>query len=68
MHSSKKIPKTPNAENKFVSADDVAKRYDVTSRYIHQLAAEGRIPSLRLGKKCIRFDLEAVAEALEGTG
>lgn len=50
----------------FVDAASIAKRYKITTRYVLQMAAEGRLPHLRLGKKCIRFSLQAVAEVLEG--
>ncbi|MCP5537743.1 MAG: hypothetical protein H7A51_16105 [Akkermansiaceae bacterium] len=60
------IPKIQLEESAYVRASDVARLYGVTSRYILQLAAAGTIPSLRLGKKCVRFDLDAVALALEG--
>lgn len=59
------IPPTTN-ESTYVSSLEIAKRYGVSSRYILQLANEGKIPCLRLGKKCVRFDIEAVMEALEG--
>jgi hypothetical protein len=49
---------------RFVTAQVIAARYDITSRYVLQLAAAGKIPCLRLGNKCIRFDEDAVAEAI----
>jgi len=50
----------------YVNANTIATRYGVTGRYILQLAADGTIPCLRLGKKkCIRFNPEAVSKALE---
>jgi len=58
------IPTTEEGRSTLVKAAQVAKGYDVTSRYILQLAAEGKIPCLRLGKKCIRFDVDAVSKAL----
>jgi excisionase family DNA binding protein len=48
----------------FVAAPVIARRLSVTGRYILQLAVQGRIPCLRLGKKCVRFDANAVAAAL----
>ncbi len=60
------IQNNQNKEKRYATATEVAKRYDVTSRYILMLAAAGTIPSLRIGKKCVRFNMEAVAEALEG--
>ena len=47
-----------------VPASRIARRLSVTERYIHVLAAEGKIPSVRFGKRCIRFNEEAVMEAL----
>lgn len=49
-----------------VNADAIGEIYGITGRYVLQLAAEGKIPCLRLGKKCVRFNPEAVAKALEG--
>ena len=49
----------------FVPAEVIAEKYGVSPRYILKLAAQGRIPVLRIGKKCARFDPAAVAEALE---
>lgn len=49
----------------YVNSSTIAARYGVTSRYILQLAADGVIPCLRLGKQCVRFNPDAVAEALE---
>jgi hypothetical protein len=49
-----------------VNADAIGARYGVTGRYILKLAAEGRIPCLRIGlRKCVRFSAKAVARALE---
>ena len=48
----------------FVEARAIAKIYSVTSRYILLLASEGKIPCLRLGKKCVRFCPDAVAAAI----
>jgi hypothetical protein len=57
----------PGHERCFVRANVVAKHYSVTPRFILQLAAENRIPSVRLGVKCVRFDLNEVSKILEGT-
>ena len=62
--------KTPNQTTDievtpdFVAAPVIARRLSVTSRYILQLAEQGRIPCVRLGRKCVRFDATAVAAAL----
>ena len=49
-----------------VSSSDIAKRYNVSSRYILRLATDGTIPCIRIGKKCVRFNPELVAQAIEG--
>ena len=59
--------KSPYSEpaTQYVDALFLARKYKVSSRYILILAAEGRIPSIRLGPKCVRFDEGAVAAVLE---
>ena len=63
-------PTTPNQTNlqklskAHVNADAIGAEYGITGRYVLQLAAEGKIPCLRIGKKCVRFDADAVARAL----
>lgn len=57
---------TGEPSEKFVSAEDVAKRYKVTSRAVLQWAAQGIIPSIRIGTKTVRFNIAAVRTALEG--
>ena len=49
-----------------VSSSVIAKRYNVSARYILKLASEGEIPCTRIGKKCVRFNPELVAQAIEG--
>ena len=53
--------RTPKA---LVDANSIGVAYGISSRYVLKLAAEGRIPCLRLGRKCVRFDPLAVADAL----
>jgi excisionase family DNA binding protein len=48
----------------FVAAPVIARRLSVTGRYILQLAEAGKIPCIRLGRKCVRFSPPAVAAAL----
>lgn len=48
-----------------VDAEAIGSTVNVTGRYILKLADEDKIPCLRLGKKCVRFDPQAVAEALQ---
>jgi excisionase family DNA binding protein len=48
----------------YVRAHEIARPLSVTSRYILQLAAQGKIPSVRLGHKCVRFNLAEVSQTL----
>jgi excisionase family DNA binding protein len=48
----------------YVAAPVIAKKLSVTSRYILQLAAAGKIPCARLGQKCVRFNIAEVSQAL----
>ena len=59
-HAKKVVEHAPE----YVAAPIIAKRFSVTSRYVLQLAAAGKIPCIRLGFKCVRFNLQAVAIAL----
>lgn len=47
-----------------VAAPAIARRMSVTGRYVLQLAEQGRIPCVRIGPKCVRFNPDAVAAAL----
>lgn len=59
---------TPKGEPSeiFVSAEVIAKKYSVTSRAVLLWAAQGVIPSIRIGQKTVRFSPSAVKRALEG--
>lgn len=48
----------------FVAAPVIARRLSVTGRYVLQMAEQKRIPCVRLGRKCVRFNPDAVAAAL----
>lgn len=52
--------------NRFVGARFIARKYAVSERHVLLLAAAKEIPSIRVGRKCIRFSEAAVAAALEG--
>lgn len=62
----KTLPDTEKTERAtaLVAAPVIARQISVTPRYIHQLAAAGKIPCVRIGQKCVRFDRHAVAAAL----
>lgn len=48
-----------------VKARDIAKALSVSERQVGYWAEEGRIPRHPLGKKCVRYSLSEVLEALE---
>ena len=48
-----------------VDAKFLAEKYNVSTRLILLMAADRRIPSIRIGR-CVRFDEAAVAKVLEG--
>lgn len=54
------------AAGDIVTASFIAKKYKISPRYVLLMAAGGRIPSIRIGKKCVRFSETGVAKALEG--
>ena len=54
-----------NSETHYVKAEVIARRYAITSRFVLMLAAQGKLPYIRIGSKSIRFSEEAVAHALE---
>lgn len=47
-----------------VKSATVARALSVTGRYVLQLEEQGRIPSVRFGKRCVRFSLPAVLAAV----
>lgn len=63
MRQSPSTVKEPAA--RYVDAEFLGRKYSVTGRYILLLAAQNKIPCLRLGRRCVRFDVQEVANALE---
>jgi hypothetical protein len=62
-------PATVSEPNEtFVSAEAVAKRYNVTPRAVLLWAAQGIIPHIRIGPKTVRFPMGAVRAAVEKGG
>ena len=51
-----------------VKALTIAAHYSVTGRYVLKLAAEGRIPCLRIGPRCVKSPPSEVARALGAGG
>ncbi len=43
-----------------LAAPDVARKFKVHPKTIFAWAASGRLPSVRLGRRCVRFRLEDV--------
>jgi excisionase family DNA binding protein len=55
------------AHEEFLTARQLAKVLQVSESTVRRLAREGRIPSVRLTPRLIRFNLKAVCRALDGT-
>jgi len=53
---------------KKVPASVIAEEWGVTRAAVLNWAKQGLIPSMRLGKRCIRFDADEVREALRKGG
>ena len=49
-----------------VTAEQVAKYFNVSSRAVLLWAAQGIIPHIRIGTKTVRFNMGAVRAAVEG--
>jgi excisionase family DNA binding protein len=58
------VTKEKNQSSVYVNASYIAKKLAVTSRYILNLAEAGKIPSIRISFKVIRFNLADVEKAL----
>jgi excisionase family DNA binding protein len=59
-------PHTDKREE-FLTARQLAKLMQVSESTVRRLAREGRIPSVRLTPRLLRFHLSAVMNALDGT-
>ena len=46
------------------TAEELATAFTMTTAQVWRLHRQGRIPSINLGRRTLRFNLEAVAEAL----
>jgi excisionase family DNA binding protein len=66
-HNAPAKEKHEHTTPEYVAAPFIARKLSVTSRYILQLAAQGKIPCVRLGFKCVRFSLNEVETALNVT-
>ena len=65
MQNKLTIPNNLSALKTLVDADAIGATLNVTGRYILKLAEGEKIPCFRLGRKCVRFDPQAVAEAMQ---
>lgn len=57
---------TDGAREEFLTARQLASIMQVSESTVRRLAREGRIPSVRLTPRLIRFNLKAVRHALDG--
>lgn len=57
---------TDEAREEFLTARQLAAVLQVSESTVRRLAREGRIPSVRLTTRLIRFNLKAVYRALDG--
>jgi excisionase family DNA binding protein len=55
-----------DGREEFLTARQLADVLQVSESTVRRLAREGRIPSVRLTTRLIRFNLKAVCRALEG--
>ena len=56
-----------SAREQFLTARQLAAILQVSESTVRRLAQKGRIPSVRITPHIIRFHLQAVREALDGT-
>ncbi|HYY98776.1 MAG TPA: helix-turn-helix domain-containing protein [Pyrinomonadaceae bacterium] len=57
---------TEDAREEFLTARQLAAVLQVSESTVRRLAREGRIPSVRLTPRLIRFNLKSVYRALDG--
>ena len=57
---------TEEARDEFLTARQLAAVLQVSESTVRRLAREGRIPSVRLTPRLIRFNLKSVYRALDG--
>jgi excisionase family DNA binding protein len=60
-------PKKNEAREEFLTARQLAAVLQVSESTVRRLAHTGRIPSIRLTSRLIRFHLPSVRDALDGT-
>jgi excisionase family DNA binding protein len=60
-------PQKTEARDEFLTARQLAQVLQVSETTVRRLAQKGRIPSIRLTSRLLRFHLPAVRDALDGT-
>lgn len=60
-------PPKEEAREEFLTARQLASVLQVSESTVHRLAREGRIPSVRLTPRLVRFNLKAVCRALDAS-
>lgn len=63
MRPKEQTPQVDDAE-RLADLKIVARRLGVSPRYVQQLARRKVIPVIKLGRRCVRFDLDAVMKAV----
>lgn len=61
-------PRRDETHEEFLTARQLAAILQVSEATVRRLARKGRIPSIRLTPRLMRFHLPSVREALDGTG
>ncbi|MCE9556754.1 MAG: helix-turn-helix domain-containing protein [Planctomycetes bacterium] len=59
-----KSQKKPDSGPDYATAADLAARLGIAPKTVWKLARNGKIPSVRIGRRCIRFDADAVVAVL----
>lgn len=59
-------PQADGAPEQFLTARQLAAILQVSEATVRRLARSGRIPSIRLTSRLMRFHLQSVREALDG--
>lgn len=59
-------PQVEETQDQFLTARQLAAILQVSEATVRRLARKGRIPSIRLTPRLMRFHLQSVREALDG--
>jgi excisionase family DNA binding protein len=61
------VPPQADKREEFLTARQLAELLQVSESTVRRLAREGRIPSVRLSARLLRFHLASVMSALDGS-